>query len=160
MAPKRITVSTAGVVPAIATLAAAVDVQLATSLNAPTQAIRERLMPIARKYPLDELLGALKQFAKDSRHRLTMEYVLVAGVNDQPNHAKELVRLLSHLRCKVNLIPFNPFPGTDLLRPSNATIAAFAARLESKDVTVTIRKSKGQDIQAACGQLAGARRQS
>jgi 23S rRNA (adenine2503-C2)-methyltransferase len=156
MAPRRITVSTAGVVPAIATLGAALDVQLATSLNAPTQAIREQLMPIARKYPLQELLKALKEFARGSRHRLTMEYVLVAGVNDQPNHARELVRLLSHLRCKVNLIPFNPFPGTSLKRPSDAAITTFATRLEGKDLTVTIRQSKGQDIQAACGQLAGA----
>lgn len=157
LAPRRITVSTAGVVPGIAQLGRAVEVLLAVSLNAPNQAIRERLMPIAGRYPLDELMAALKAWPLPPRRRLTLEYVLVAGINDQPEHARELVRLVSYIRCKINLIPFNHFPGSELQSPSPEAVQAFCDILNRKNVTVTIRNSKGQDIQAACGQLAGSR---
>jgi 23S rRNA (adenine2503-C2)-methyltransferase len=154
---RRLTVSTAGVIPGILRLSTEAEVLLAVSLNAPNQEIRERLMPIARKYPLDDLMATLKQWPLAPRQRLTLEYVMVAGINDQLEHARELVRLISHIRCKVNLIPFNPFPGTELQAPSEATIQAFFEALHAKDVRVTVRKSRGQDIQAACGQLAGSR---
>ena len=157
LSPRRITVSTAGVVPGIAQLGKEAEVLLAVSLNAPNQAIRERLMPIARMYPLEELMAALKAWPLPPRRRLTREYVLVAGINDQPEHARELVRLISHIRCKINLIPFNPFPGTSLESPPDKAIQDFFDVLSRKDVVVTIRKSRGQDIQAACGQLAGSR---
>jgi 23S rRNA (adenine2503-C2)-methyltransferase len=152
---RRITVSTAGIIPGIERLGKEVDVLLAVSLNAPTQALREQLMPITKRYPLADLMAALKRFPLPPRRRLTFEYVLVGGVNDGPEHARELVRLLSHVRCKVNLIPFNPFPGTTLERPTEARVDAFLEMLASKHMTATIRKGKGMDIQAACGQLAG-----
>lgn len=158
LVPRRITVSTAGVIPGIRSVAREVEVLLAVSLNAPNQTIRENLMPIARKYPLDELMAALKAWPLPPRRRLTLEYVLVKGINDQPDHARELVRLISHLRCKINLIPFNPFPGTDLESPAEEDIQAFFNILHRKEVIVTVRKSRGQDIQAACGQLASSRK--
>ncbi len=154
---RRITVSTAGVIPGIQRLREAAEVQLAVSLNAPNQAIREELMPIARKYPLSDLIAALKAWPLPPRRRLTLEYVLVAGINDQPEHARELVRLISNLRSKVNLIPFNPYPGTKLRSPSEKVVEGFFGILSRKDVRVTVRKGRGQDIQAACGQLAGCR---
>jgi len=155
ISPRRITVSTAGVVPGIERLGKEVDCLLAVSLNAPTQELRTQIMPISRKYPLDQLMAALKAYPLKPRQRITFEYVLLGGVNDSPAHARELVRLLSHIRCKVNLIPFNPFPGSALTRPTDQAVAAFLDVLASKNFTATVRKSKGQDIEAACGQLAG-----
>jgi 23S rRNA (adenine2503-C2)-methyltransferase len=155
ISPRRITVSTAGIVPGIERLGREVDALLAVSLNAPRQDLREQLMPIARRYPLDVLMAALKAFPLDPRRRLTFEYVLLHGVNDSARDARDLVRLLSHVRCKVNLIPYNPVAEREALRPSEADVQAFADILAGKHMTVTVRKSKGQDIEAACGQLAG-----
>ncbi len=153
---RRITVSTAGVVPGIERLAKEAPVYLAISLNAPNQELRARLMPISRKYPLSLLLETLKSWPLRPHQRLTFEYVLLSGINDSVEQAKELVRLLAHHRAKVNLIPFNPHPGSPFIRPSAEQVDRFAAVLQSKHMTVTVRQSRGQDIDAACGQLAGA----
>ena len=155
LSPRRITVSTAGIVPGIRRLGQEVDCQLAVSLNAPTQELRAELMPVSRRYPLDELMAALKEFPLLPRRRITFEYVLLPGVNDSPAHARDLVRLLSHIRCKVNLIPFNPFPGSRFGRPSDESVDRFLELLSAKQMMATIRRSRGADILAACGQLAG-----
>jgi 23S rRNA (adenine2503-C2)-methyltransferase len=152
---RRITVSTSGIIPGIRRAGTEMSVLLAVSLNAPTQELREQLMPIARKYPLQELLAALKQYPLAPRQRHTIEYVLLGGVNDQEPHARDLVRTLSFLKCKVNLIPFNPFPGSSFAAPSADSVLRFRDILYRKGFTVTIRQSKGADIDAACGQLAG-----
>lgn len=154
---RRITVSTAGIVPGIKRLGEEVDCLLAVSLNAPDQKLREDLMSIAGRYPLDRLMASLKAFPLPPRRKITIEYVLVGGQNDGVEHAGLLVRLLSHIKCKVNLIPFNPFPGCELEVPTPERVDAFLKTLEAKHVTATIRRSKGADIQAACGQLAGRR---
>ncbi|MBM4355725.1 MAG: 23S rRNA (adenine(2503)-C(2))-methyltransferase RlmN [Deltaproteobacteria bacterium] len=155
LSPRRITVSTAGIVPGIRRLGQEVDCLLAVSLNAPTQELRAELMPVSRRYPLDELMAALKGFPLPPRRRITFEYVLLPGVNDSPAHARDLVRLLSHIRCKVNLIPFNPFPGSRFARPSDESVDRFLELLAAKQMVATIRRSRGSDILAACGQLAG-----
>jgi 23S rRNA (adenine2503-C2)-methyltransferase len=160
LSPRRITVSTAGIVPGIHRLGQEVDCQLAVSLNAPTQELRTELMPISKRYPLDELMAALKQFPLQPRRRITFEYVILPGVNDSPTHARDLVRLLSHIRCKVNLIPFNPFPGSRFGRPSDESMERFHELLTAKQVLATIRRSRGADILAACGQLAGKKSQA
>jgi len=152
---KRVTVSTAGIVPGIERLGRELDCQLAVSLNAPNQELRTRLMPIASRYPLDRLMAALKAFPLQARRRVTIEYVLVGGTNDTIEHARELVRLLSHLRCKVNLIPFNPFPGCGLEAPASDSLDSFLNVLADRKMPATVRRSKGADILAACGQLAG-----
>jgi 23S rRNA (adenine2503-C2)-methyltransferase len=152
---RRITVSTSGVVPGINRMAAGeIRARLAISLNAPTDAIRSEIMPINRKWPLEELLTALRAYPLPDRDRHTFEYVLLAGVNDQPEHARTLVRLLSHIRCKVNLIVFNEVDALPYHAPDAATVEAFRQLLEKKNLTVTVRASKGRDILAACGQLA------
>jgi len=155
LSPRRITVSTSGIIPGIRRLGQEVACQLAVSLNAPTQELRVELMPISRRYPLEELMAALKEFPLPPRLRMTFEYVLLPGVNDSSAHARDLVRLLSHIRSKVNLIPFNPFPGSRFGRPSDEAVNRFLDLLASKSVLATIRRSRGSDILAACGQLAG-----
>jgi len=156
---RRITVSTAGLVPGIRRLGKESNALLAVSLNAPNQELREKLMPVARRHPLPELMAAMKAFPLRPRQRITVEYVLVKGVNDSLSHAAELVKLLSGIRCKVNLIRFNPFPGCALGRPAEEAVEAFASCLADKQMTVTVRKSKGVDIQAACGQLVGSKQE-
>jgi len=156
MSGRRITVSTAGVIPGIERLAVEAPVMLAVSLNAPDQAIRERIMPISSRYPLDQLLATLKKWPLRPRQRMTFEYVLLPGVNDSAKNAADLVKLLSNHRAKVNLIPFNPHPGSEYTRPTREQVDRFAAILGAKHMTVTVRQSRGQDIDAACGQLAGA----
>ena len=154
--PRRITVSTAGLVPQIKRLgASAVPVNLAVSLNATTNAVRDRLMPINRRYPLKSVLAACRSYPLAPRRRITFEYVLLAGVNDTPEDACRLVRLVQGIRCKINLIPFNEFPGAGHERPSEERIQAFQQILLRARLTATIRKSKGEDILAACGQLTG-----
>lgn len=153
---RRITVSTAGVIPGIERLANECPVMLAISLNAPNQELRARLMPISRKYPLELLLETLKKWPLRPHQRMTFEYVLLHGVNDSLDHAKQLVRLLAHHRAKINLIPFNPHPGSTLQRPTPQAVNQFGDYLASKHMPVTVRQSRGQDIDAACGQLAGA----
>jgi 23S rRNA (adenine2503-C2)-methyltransferase len=125
----------------------------AISLHAPTQEIREKLMPGAARWPIGELISALESLELKARERVTIEYILIKGVNDTLQHARQLVRLLSHLKCKINLIAYNPGPGIDYAAPEPADVLAFEELLRKKGFTVTLRKSKGQDIAAACGQL-------
>lgn len=125
----------------------------AISLHAPTQDIRARLMPKAAAWSIDELVRALQEFSLRPRERVTIEYILIRGENDQPEHARQLVRLLSHLKCKINLIAYNPGPGIPYEAPRPEDVLAFEGVLRNKGFTATLRKSKGQDIDAACGQL-------
>jgi len=158
VAPRRVTVSTSGVTPAFATFAAlAKRPNLAVSLNAADQATRERLMPITKTYPLDGLLSAMRAWPLEPRRRILVEYVLIAGVNDREEDARRLARLLRGLSVKVNVIPLNEdatyLPGWK--RPAEDVIDRFVARLADASVTVTVRRSKGPDASAACGQLKG-----
>ena len=158
---RRVTVSTSGVVPMMTRLSADCPVALAVSLHAPTDALRDNLVPLNRKYPLDELLSECTRYLeKAPRDFITFEYCMLKGVNDQVMHAKELVQLIRHhatlgLRCKFNLIPFNPFKESGLLRSDDATVQQFAAVLLEAGFVTTVRKTRGEDIDAACGQLAG-----
>ena len=158
---RRLTVSTSGVVPMIDRLAADCPVALAVSLHAPTDELRDALVPLNRKYPLAELLAACTRYlAHAPRDFITFEYCMLDGVNDQPSHAKALIALMrAHaadgLRCKFNLIPFNPFPQSGLLRSPAASVQAFAKMLNDAGIVTTVRKTRGDDIDAACGQLAG-----
>jgi 23S rRNA (adenine2503-C2)-methyltransferase len=155
LSPRRITVSTSGLVPAIRKFGAeGLRVNLAVSLNAPNDAIRSQLMPINKRWPIGDLLAACRQYPLSPSRRITFEYVLLAGINDRPAHAEQLARLLSGLRCKVNLIPFNEFPGAAFQRPSPETVKRFQAILLERYFTATIRESRGREIGAACGQLA------
>ncbi|GAB6038059.1 23S rRNA (adenine(2503)-C(2))-methyltransferase RlmN [Fundidesulfovibrio butyratiphilus] len=151
---RRITVSTVGVAPGILEYGRTGLGSLAVSLHAPTQELRAEIMPKAARLPLDSLLALLAQYPLKSRERLTFEYVLLGGVNDAPEHARELVRLLSRVKGKVNLIAYNPSPGLPYQAPDPGRVETFQKMLWDKGVTVTLRKSKGQDISAACGQLA------
>jgi 23S rRNA (adenine2503-C2)-methyltransferase len=158
---RRVTVSTSGVVPMIDRLAQDCPVALAISLHAPSDALRDSLVPLNRKFPIAELLGAARRYLEVApRDFITFEYCMLDGVNDQPEHARELVALINDKRweglsCKLNLIPFNPFPQSGLRRSPNAAIAAFAKVLLDAGVVTTVRKTRGDDIDAACGQLAG-----
>jgi len=153
---RRVTVSTSGVIPGIDRLRDECPVALAVSLHAPNDELRDRLVPVNRKYPLRELLAACNRYLeKAPRDFITMEYVMLDGVNDSDAHARELVQLAKRVRCKFNLIPFNPFPGSDFTRSDPERIRRFAALLQNAGLTVTTRKTRGDDIAAACGQLAG-----
>jgi len=158
---RRVTVSTSGVVPKILQLAQDCPVALAVSLHAPNDKLRDKLVPLNMKYSLDELLGACTRYlAHAPRDFITFEYCMLDGVNDSDSHAHELVRLMQSrakvgLRCKFNLIPFNPFPASGLLRSPLLRIEKFARILLDAGLTTTIRKTRGDDIDAACGQLAG-----
>lgn len=156
LSKRRVTVSTSGLVPEIDRLATDVDVALAISLHAPNDALRDRLVPVNRKWPIAALLGAMQRYVAAQPHRhVLIEYVMLDGVNDQPAHARELTRICSQLPCKVNLIPFNPFPGTEFRRSPDAAIAAFRSHLQGKGIITTTRRTRGDDVDAACGQLAG-----
>jgi 23S rRNA (adenine2503-C2)-methyltransferase len=153
---RRITVSTAGIVPAIARLKQTSPVCLAISLHAPTDALRNELVPLNQKYPLASLLAACRDYVKDDdRLKLTFEYVMLRGVNDSADHAKALVKLMRHLPAKVNLIPFNPFPQSPYERSTQEVIDNFRNILWAADIMTITRKTRGDDIDAACGQLAG-----
>lgn len=153
---RRITVSTAGVVPGIRRLAhSEIGVRLAISLNAATEILRTRLMPINRRYPLSTLIQAAKEFTIRRRRRVTFEYLLIPGVNDRPTDARRLGELLSSIPCKVNLIPYNEFPGSPYRAPEPSRVTYFAELLYPHLPCVTIRQSRGSDILAGCGQLAG-----
>jgi len=152
---RRITVSTSGIVPKIPRLGADVPVNLAVSLNASHDAQRDRLIPINRKWDIAALMKALHEFPLASRRRITVEYVLLDGVTDTVEDARRLIALLRGLRCKVNLIPFNPWPGAPYGRPAPEAVDTFGAMVRDAGYTVTIRYSKGDDIGAACGQLDG-----
>lgn len=155
---KRVTVSTAGVVPMIYKLADSSEVSLAISLHAPTDDLRNILVPLNKKYPIKELIEACKYFVKVqdfSKSRITIEYVMLQGVNDSILHAKQLGKLLQQIPCKINLIPFNPFNGANYKTSSLDDIKKFSQTLMQAGFIVTIRLTRGQDIEAACGQLAG-----
>jgi len=153
---RRVTLSTSGLVPAIDRLAAACPVALAVSLHAPTDALRDPLVPINRKYPIAELLAACKRYLVHApRDFVTFEYVMLDSVNDTPEHARALARLVRDVPCKFNLIPFNPFPGTEFATSPRRRIVAFQKTLTDAGYVATIRKTRGEDIDAACGQLAG-----
>lgn len=152
----KITVSTAGLVPAIKKFGADSNVNLAVSLNATTDEVRDRIMPINRKYPLEELLGTLREFPLGARRYITIEYVMLGGVNDTSDDARRLVRLLRGIKCKINLIPFNPFPGSPFKAPDERGVILFHKIVKDSGYFVITRASKGADILAACGQLRGA----
>ena len=153
---RRVTVSTSGVVPGMDRLRDECPVALAVSLHAPNDALRDRIVPVNRKYPLRELIAACKRYLeKAPRDFITFEYVMLDGVNDSDKHARELLGIAERVRCKFNLIPFNPFPGTEFTRSSPERIRCFAEILQRAGLTVTTRKTRGDDIAAACGQLAG-----
>jgi len=153
---RRVTLSTSGLVPAIDRLAEACPVALAVSLHAPTDALRDLIVPINRKYPIAELLAACKRYLVHApRDFVTFEYVMLDGVNDAPEHARALAKLVRDVPCKLNLIPFNPFAGTEFATSPRSRIVAFQKMLTDAGYVATIRKTRGEDIDAACGQLAG-----
>lgn len=156
LSKRRVTLSSSGLVPELEKLSTVSGVSLAISLHAPNDALRNVLVPINKKYPLKQLMHLCKHyFAKEPRRRVTFEYVMLDHVNDELEHAKELAKLLSDIPCKVNLIPFNPFPGTEYQRSSPQRIAVFQEYLINKGINTIVRKTRGDDIDAACGQLAG-----
>jgi len=156
LSKRRVTLSTSGIVPAMYKLSEVSDVSLAVSLHAPTDDLRNVLVPINKKYPLSELMVACKVFFKDEpRRKITFEYVMLEGVNDQETHAKALIDLLRDVPAKVNLIPFNPFPYAQYKRSSAKTINHFRDILMQEGLMTITRKTRGDDIDAACGQLVG-----
>jgi 23S rRNA (adenine2503-C2)-methyltransferase len=156
LAARRVTVSTAGLVPGIDRLRDTIDVALAVSLHAPEDSLRESLVPLNRKYPIKELMRACADYVSDRHKRtVTFEYTLLDGVNDHPEHARALVKLLRRLPSKLNLIPFNPFPGTRYRCSPEERIRAFQSIVMEGGLIATVRKTRGDDIDAACGQLVG-----
>jgi len=156
LSKRRVTLSSSGLVPELEKLSQVSEVALAISLHAPNDTLRNELVPINKKYPLKQLMHLCRHyFEKAPRRRVTFEYVMLAGVNDQLEHARELAKLVETVPCKINLIPFNPFPGTKYQCSSYDTIRVFQAYLLNKDLNTTIRKTRGDDIDAACGQLVG-----
>lgn len=152
----RVTLSTSGIIPALKRLREVTDVSLAVSLHAPSNELRDKLVPINRKYPLEELIPACRQFIKgDKRRKITWEYVMLDGINDTDAHAKSLIRLLEGTPSKLNLIPFNPFPGTAYRSSPPERIEAFRQRMMKAGIMAMTRKTRGDDIDAACGQLVG-----
>jgi 23S rRNA (adenine2503-C2)-methyltransferase len=155
---RRVTLSTAGVVPALDKLGDVTDVSLAISLHAPNDELRDQLVPLNRKYPIAVLLDSARRYLEkmpDQRRKITVEYTLMDQINDRQKHAEQLVELLSSTPCKINLIPFNPFPGSDYRRVSNNAMYRFRDILHEAGYTATVRTTRGDDIAAACGQLAG-----
>lgn len=157
LSKRRVTLSTSGVVPMLEKLADYTDVSLAISLHAPNDALRTELIPINKRYPIKRLLDATKGYLDrlPDRRKATIEYTLIDHVNDELEHAQELAQVLSDVPCKINLIPFNPFPNSGYERPSNNRVYRFRDHLISKGYIVTIRSTRGDDIDAACGQLVG-----
>ncbi len=154
VSPRRVTLSTVGVLPALERLASEpLMPNLAISLHATTEDQRDALVPVNRKYGLEDILDAARKFPARRRNRITFEYVLLRGVNDTPDDARRLVRLLANIRCKVNLIPLNEAAGIAFERPSDQRVNTFAKILAEAGLTVSVRKSRGRDIRAACGQL-------
>ncbi len=156
LSKRRVTLSTSGVVPALRRLSEVSEVALAISLHAPNDALRDCLVPINKKYPLSELLAVCRNYFRcERRRRITMEYVMLEGINDQPEHARQLIKILEGIPVKVNLIPFNPFPFTQYRRSSQVTIENFKRILLKAGLNTITRKTRGEDIDAACGQLVG-----
>jgi len=153
---RRVTVSTSGVIPGMDRLAEECPVALAVSLHASNDALRDKLVPVNRKYPIKDLLAACNRYLERApRDFVTFEYVMLDGINDADSNAKELVALARKVKCKFNLIPFNPFPESGFTRSGPDRIRRFAEILQRADITVTTRKTRGETIDAACGQLAG-----
>ncbi len=155
ISPRRVTVSTVGLVPQIQKLMAETRVNLAISLHAPSDELRGELMPVNRKYSLSRLLDCCRALPIPRRKRITFEYVLLRGINDSEQQARQLANLLQGIPSKVNVIPFNPHPGSAYLRPTDAEVARFQNVLHDAGVQVNVRRPRGDDIQAACGQLQG-----
>ena len=155
ISPRRVTLSTVGLVPQIEKLMEETRVNLAISLHAPTNELRGELMPVNRKYSLEQLLDCCRKLPIPRRKRITFEYVLLGGVNDSEQQARQLARVLRGIPSKVNVIPFNPHPGSKFLRPTPEQIERFQSALRDADVQVNVRRPRGDDIQAACGQLQG-----
>jgi 23S rRNA (adenine2503-C2)-methyltransferase len=156
LSKRRVTISTAGVVPAIIKLNQSTDVSLAVSLHAPNDELREQLVPLNRKYPISQLLDACKEYVKDhNRRRITFEYVMLKGINDSLEHARELVKILKPIPSKLNLIPFNPYPHAIYQCSDRKTIDQFRDYVMSQGIITVTRKTRGEDIDAACGQLVG-----
>ncbi|MDO5639903.1 MAG: 23S rRNA (adenine(2503)-C(2))-methyltransferase RlmN [Neisseria sp.] len=153
---RRVTVSTSGMVPQMDKLKEVMPVALAVSLHASNNEVRDKIVPLNKKYPLNELMAACQRYlVKAPRDFITFEYVMLDGVNDHARHARELVELVKDVPCKFNLIPFNPFPNSGYERSSNENIKRFRDILQQAGLVVTVRKTRGDDIDAACGQLAG-----
>jgi len=157
LSKRRVTVSTAGVVPAMDRLGDTLDMRLAVSLHATNDELRNELVPVNKKYPLKELMAACRRFIdkQNSRSRITFEYVMLDGINDKPEHAHELIKLLKDIPTLMNLIPFNPFEGSGYRTSSNNAVDRFRKILHESGMTTVVRKTRGEDIDAACGQLAG-----
>lgn len=157
LSKRRVTISTAGVVPAIDRLAGLSDVSLAVSIHAPTDELRDQLVPVNKRYPLKDLIASCNNYLShlNDKRVITVEYTLLEGVNDQPEHAKQLLKLLRQLPCKLNLIPFNPFPNSGYRKPSNEAILRFKQIIVNGGIVTTVRKTRGDDVDAACGQLVG-----
>jgi 23S rRNA (adenine2503-C2)-methyltransferase len=156
---RRITLSTAGLIPKLIQLGQDSPVNLAVSLHAADDALRSELMPVNRAHPVEKLIEACRAYPLPPRKRITFEIVLLRDVNDSPGHARSLVRLLHGVRAKVNLIPFNPYEGACYERPSEERVLEFQEVLQRAQLTAMIRQSRGADISAACGQLAGRKRE-
>ncbi|MDN6110945.1 MAG: bifunctional tRNA (adenosine(37)-C2)-methyltransferase TrmG/ribosomal RNA large subunit methyltransferase RlmN, partial [Enterobacterales bacterium] len=158
LSKRRVTLSTSGVVPALEKLGDMIDVALAISLHAPTDEIRNEIVPINRKYNIETFLGAVRRYLEKSnanQGRVTVEYVMLDHINDGMDHAHQLAECLKDTPCKINLIPWNPFPGAPYGRSSNSRVDRFSKVLMEYGFTVIVRKTRGDDIDAACGQLAG-----
>ena len=157
LSKRRVTLSTSGVVPMMDKLGDIIDVSLAVSLHAPNDELRNQLVPINKKYPIKELIAATNRYLNKlpDRRKATIEYTLMEGVNDELEHAEQLAEVLRDTPCKINLIPFNPFPNSGYKRPSNNRVYRFRDYLISKNFVATIRSTRGDDIDAACGQLVG-----
>lgn len=157
MSKRRVTLSTSGVVPALDILKEKIDVALAISLHAPNNELRDQLVPINKKYPMEEFLAASRRYVEQSRanDKVTVEYVMLEGINDSMDQAHELAQALKDTPSKINLIPFNPYPGSPYKRSSNSRIDRFNKILQEYGFTVIVRKTRGDDIDAACGQLVG-----
>jgi len=158
LSKRRVTLSTAGLVPAMDRLADYVDVSLAISLHAPNDELRNELVPLNKRYPIAQLLDSAKRYLDrmpDQRRKMTIEYTLIDGVNDRPEHARQLAELLRDVPCKINLIPFNPFALSNYRRVSGNALSRFRDILYKAGLIVTVRTTRGDDIDAACGQLAG-----
>lgn len=153
---RRVTLSTSGLVPYIDRLSVESDVALAVSLHAPNDKLRDELVPINKKYPIVELMNACKRYVgQDNRRRITMEYVMLQGVNDKPEQARQLIKILNGVPCKVNLIPFNPYPGARYICSKKDDIRIFQEIMMKAGFITTVRRTRGDDIDAACGQLVG-----
>ncbi|BDX07843.1 bifunctional tRNA (adenosine(37)-C2)-methyltransferase TrmG/ribosomal RNA large subunit methyltransferase RlmN [Planctobacterium marinum] len=158
LSKRRVTLSTSGVVPALDKLGDQIDVALAISLHAPNDELRDEIVPVNKKYPIEEFLAGVRRYLEKSnanRGKVTVEYVMLNGINDSMEQAEQLAQLMKSTPCKINLIPFNPYPGSPYTRSSNSRIDRFAKVLMGHGYTVVVRKTRGDDIDAACGQLVG-----